>query len=136
METNKQDLIPCPFCKGKMTRGLGAKTGCQMHGDPIQHVLLKCRNQSCPVKPEMRGDDRYRGSEEPKYDKQVRDELDDRWNALLCTQPAIPSEVIEMVVEALDSCCEDYGWDEHEKFYDVEKVNEALAALAPYREGR
>lgn len=84
MTTNEMpELKPCPFCKGKMSKGLTKKTGCQMHGDPIQYVTLLCSNPSCPVKPFITGGCRYRGGDEPEYEAEERKRLAEKWNGML-----------------------------------------------------
>ncbi len=79
-------LKPCPFCKKKMTRGLTKKTGCQMHGDPVQYVTLSCGYQYCPVRPSITGGCRYRGGDKPKFEAEERQELEKQWNDMLDNQ--------------------------------------------------
>lgn len=53
------ELKVCPFCGGVPTFGLTKRTGCQLHGDPIQYVIIGCRNDKCKFKPSVTGGDRY-----------------------------------------------------------------------------
>jgi hypothetical protein len=49
------ELSDCPFCGVKPKFGLTKRTGCQLHGDPIQYVTLACVEKKCPAKPQITG---------------------------------------------------------------------------------
>jgi len=52
---DSDELLACPFCGNKAVWVLNKRTGCQLHGDPIQHVTLSCtikhvqQNQQLPA---------------------------------------------------------------------------------------
>lgn len=60
----ENELRGCPFCGSKPTKGLTKKTGCQMHGDPIQYATIACNK--CEFKPSCVGGCIYRGGDEVK----------------------------------------------------------------------
>jgi len=66
-KTSVERALPCPFCGSEPTFGLTKRTGCQLHGDPIQYVLLGCRNDKCRVNPGVTGGDRYAHGETGKF---------------------------------------------------------------------
>lgn len=90
MLTNKPVLEPlptpktCPFCGNKAAFGLTKKTGCQLHGEPIQRVTLGCNNQICDAKPTITGGDRYRYGETcddfAKGEREAKSEAIEKWN--------------------------------------------------------
>jgi hypothetical protein len=57
-------LIPCPFCGDLPHVGLGKKRHCQLHGEPMQGVLVYCTSNNCVVKPLLVAGDIYNGGEE------------------------------------------------------------------------
>jgi hypothetical protein len=57
-------LIPCPFCGNLPHVGLGKKRHCQLHGEPMQGVLVYCTSNNCVVKPLLVAGDIYNGGEE------------------------------------------------------------------------
>ena len=62
--SNEMPLKPCPFCGKQPLFGLTKKTGCQMHGNPIQYVTLSC---NCQHKPFVTGGDRYSNGDTGKF---------------------------------------------------------------------
>ena len=80
---SEDGLLPCPFCNRKPAFSLSKKRGCQMHGDPIQYVILGCSHPDCPAKPHVMGGDRYRNGE-GKYFKETEAEAKQeaviKWN--------------------------------------------------------
>lgn len=76
-----EEASTCPFCGGKPTRGMTPKTGCQLHGDPIQYVTVSCKNNGCPATPGVKGRKcRYSGADEPKYHKEATASAIEVWN--------------------------------------------------------
>lgn len=51
--------LPCPFCGRKPIFGLTKKQGCQLHGDPMQYVTLRCCGVGCPARAGLLGGDIY-----------------------------------------------------------------------------
>ena len=98
-------LLPCPFCGSKPTFGYTKKTGCQLHGDPIQYVTLGCKK--CEFKPGIVGGCRYRGSDTPKYENDARSETIEKWNTR-ATTPTTPAPTEDEVRKAIK-------WAEHQK---------------------
>lgn len=45
------EVKSCPFCGMYPQVTLGAKRGCQLHGEPMQGVFVRCANPKCSVKP-------------------------------------------------------------------------------------
>jgi hypothetical protein len=79
------ELKPCPFCGKQPSFGLGKKTGCQLHGDPIQYVDLACRNTNCHVRPRVSGGDRYSSGYEDgplfkKCEQEARQIAVEKWH--------------------------------------------------------
>lgn len=93
-KAQSQVILDCPFCGRKPTFGLTKKTGCQMHGDPIQRVTLFCNNTKCEAKPFVTGGDRYSHGETGAFfkegEKQARDLAIKYWNTRI--QPPEVSE--------------------------------------------
>ena len=118
-EKEKLALLPCvcPFCKRKPSFGLTKKTGCQMHGDPIQHVTLGCKNPYCPAKPCVIGGDIYRNGEGQFFketERKVREETIIEWNS--CERS---SDLTDQRIAALE-----------EKLAMAEKVLRIVRAIA------
>ena len=65
MTTEMPDLLPCPFCGGKPVKGLTKKTGCQLHGEPMQYATLSCTK--CEFRPHCVGGDIYNGGKAQAY---------------------------------------------------------------------
>lgn len=63
-KTDSAELKACPFCGKQPVFGLTKKTGCQMHGDPIQYVTLSC---TCQHHPFVTGGDRYSNGESGRF---------------------------------------------------------------------
>lgn len=93
MTTQREKLLPCPcpFCKKKPIFGLTKKTGCQLHGDPIQNATLFCNNSQCHAKPCVFGGNIFNGGE-----YKARLEAVKKWNVTHPTPP-LPSEVAEAI---------------------------------------
>lgn len=51
---------PCPVCGRKAIIGEGKKTGCQMHGEPMQAATVSCR-PDCFGRPFVSAGDIYNG---------------------------------------------------------------------------
>ncbi len=87
--TKNEDLKACPWCDKQPQWGLTKKTGCQMHGDPIQYVTLGCNNPKCEVKPHVTGGDRYSNGETGRFfvegEKRARELAAKYWN----TRPTV-----------------------------------------------
>jgi hypothetical protein len=96
--TTKQQALealkPCPFCGTRPVKGLTKKTGCQMHGDPIQHATIGCTK--CEFRPHCTGGDIYRGSETPKYKEEAYAEAAKKWNTRAFIEQS--PEVIKSIV--------------------------------------
>ncbi len=78
------EILGCPWCDKQPQWGLTKKTGCQMHGDPIQYVTLGCNNPKCEVKPHVTGGDRYSNGETGRFfvegEKRARELAAKYWN--------------------------------------------------------
>lgn len=74
--------LPCPFCGSNPQWGLTKKTGCQLHGEPIQYVTLGC--QKCPARPQVMGGDRYSNGETGEFfkegERRAREQATKVWN--------------------------------------------------------
>lgn len=46
------EIKTCPFCGVFPQVNLGAKRGCQLHGEPMQGVFVRCANNKCLVRPQ------------------------------------------------------------------------------------
>lgn len=46
--------LPCPFCGQQPQINRGKLTGCQLHGEPIQCVVIRCPNPNCHVQPNLK----------------------------------------------------------------------------------
>jgi hypothetical protein len=65
----------CPFC-GAVPKIEHAKiTYCQLHGEPAQEIIVKCKNPDCSSNPSVRAGDVYNGG----VDK-ARQEAISKWN--------------------------------------------------------
>lgn len=88
--------VNCPFCKKPPRFSLGKKTGCSLHGEPMQDVLLVCDNRDCPAKPSVRGGDRYALGETGEHfkrgEKQAREKAVEKWN-----QCAVPQAELAFI---------------------------------------
>lgn len=54
----------CPFCGYRPSINLGKLTGCQLHGEPMQSVVIRCHWDKCPAKPSISAGDIYNGGRE------------------------------------------------------------------------
>lgn len=46
------EVLSCPFCGVYPQVTLGSKRGCQLHGEPMQGVYVRCSNNKCKVIPQ------------------------------------------------------------------------------------
>lgn len=71
----RNDLKPCPFCGQLPFWELGKQNSCQLHGEPYQAVVIRCKDVDCWVKPKVEGGDIFNGGE-----GQARRKVAERWN--------------------------------------------------------
>ena len=66
----KEELKSCPFCKGEAKIFLGKLQHCQLHGEPFQYVLIKCKSgyHTCQVT----GGDVYNGGRELATEEAIK----------------------------------------------------------------
>ena len=76
-KVGEDGLKTCEYCGGKAVKGLSKKTGCQLHGDPIQYAILTC---SRCERPKIVGGCIYRGGEKPKYKDEAYQQAAKIWN--------------------------------------------------------
>lgn len=55
------ELKPCPFCGCLPIIHLGKKTGCQLHGEPMQGIIIRCNFNGCFAKPSIETGNIYNG---------------------------------------------------------------------------
>ena len=63
MTDQKPAPLPCPFCGSKPIVELGKLTSCQLHGEPSQAVVIRCKSNECRAKPSVSAGDKYNGGE-------------------------------------------------------------------------
>lgn len=56
-----QTLKPCPFCLSKPSIETGKLYHCQLHGEPSQAIVIRCKNNSCFARPSIQAGDIYNG---------------------------------------------------------------------------
>lgn len=107
------ELLLCPFCDVLPVKGLTQKTGCQLHGDPIQYVTVSCKNNKCPAKPTVKGTVcRYNGDDKPNNHVKATLSAIQVWNTR--ANSTLVTELLGTVIsqnEALESitdntCCD------------------------------
>lgn len=59
----RSELAPCPFCGKQPYWGMGKLGHCQLHGEPMQSIIIYCKNPDCFVKPSMSYGDIHCGGE-------------------------------------------------------------------------
>jgi hypothetical protein len=66
MTNNEAMLLPdnCPFCGSKPFVEQGKRGSCQLHGEPFQSVVIRCKKQECPAKPLIQAGDIFNGGYE------------------------------------------------------------------------
>lgn len=57
------ELAPCPFCGKQPYFTLDKLRHCQLHGEPMQSLIIHCKNTDCFVKPSMTYGDVHNGGE-------------------------------------------------------------------------
>ncbi len=50
------ELLPCPFCGSRAVIELGKRESCQLHGEPFQGVVIRCKKHECFAKPKIEAD--------------------------------------------------------------------------------
>ena len=107
MEGATDAPLPC-LCGNKPFWGLTQLTGCQLHGEPIQHLKLMCKNKDCPAKPEIIGGDKFRYGDSGEWLKKGNDEARALtikiWNDWITKNDKLTPELIraiELAEEAL-----------------------------------
>lgn len=77
-----EKLKTCPFCGCAPSMHLGKRTGCQLHGDPSQPVVIKCNYEKCPAKPMITAGDVYAGCDTvtPENKLKAEQEAAEIWN--------------------------------------------------------
>lgn len=48
---------PCPFCGSSPVKELSKVQYCQLHGDPHQDIIIRCKSSLCPANPKVSGYD-------------------------------------------------------------------------------
>lgn len=112
--SDEKELLPesCPFCDKSPQWGLTKRTGCQLHGDPIQHVTLGCNNRDCKVNPKVMGGDRYANGETGEFfklgERVARDKAIAAWNTRVTNPHTL---AMEEALGALRDCtCKGTGF--------------------------
>lgn len=88
-----EELKPCPFCGSKPVVEQGKVHYCQLHGDPFQAVIIKCKNSGCPARPKVEDGDIHNGGFH-----QARDKAASSWNN---RAPDDRDELLEKMADAL-----------------------------------
>lgn len=143
------DKPTCPFCKRGMTPGLTKKTGCQLHGDPIQYVTLSCSNQFCRVRPSITGGCAWRGGDKPIYKKEEDAKLAKQWIEMVGEKSTITAQLkagddVVQQVEAVKNQIKMVAFTSAGHDNEVMKMcavwagtlEKALASYASVREGK
>jgi hypothetical protein len=65
----------CSFCGSTPVFELGKRENCQLHGEPYQPMIIKCKNHQCFVKPSTTGGDIFNGGE-----TEARKQVAKQWN--------------------------------------------------------
>lgn len=98
--------LPC-LCGNKPFWGLTQLTGCQLHGEPIQHLKLMCKNKDCPAKPEIIGGDKFRYGDSGEWLKKGNDEARALtikiWNDWITKNDKLTPELIRVIELAEES---------------------------------
>jgi hypothetical protein len=59
----REALLPCPFCGNAPYFELGKRGNCQLHGEPFQSIIIRCKKSDCPAKPLIAAGDIFNGGE-------------------------------------------------------------------------
>ncbi len=130
-----KNIRNCQFCGKKPVFGLTKKTGCQLHGDPVQYVTLGCKFSDCPAKPSVLGGDIYQNGEGKYFEEtkvKARNLAIDKWGRTPTPQPASRTEA-ECVFTPLESLLRlaDVSQNYTGKDADFKNVERTLTAPNP-----
>lgn len=67
--------LNCPFCDTKPRFKRGLKTSCQLHGEPMQGIVVYCWEHECHAKPSVEAGDIFNGGDEKAKAKAIN-----KWN--------------------------------------------------------
>ena len=77
------EIKPCPWCGCQPIIHLGKKTGCQLHGEPMQGIVIECNFHGCPVRPRLQAGDIYNGGQD-----KAKQEATVLWNTRTANPPS------------------------------------------------
>jgi hypothetical protein len=130
--------LPCPYCGIMPLWGLTPRTGCQLHGEPIQHLKLSCKNKDCHARPEVKGGDKFRYGETGEWLKKGNDEAREltikRWNTRTAlTRPSREEKLLEALKKLMEANIATFPdiskWDgkDIKRFYAFDDAKKAIA---------
>lgn len=74
-------ILPCPFCGRPPVVDQGKLMHCQLHGEPYQSIIIRCKTSDCPARPQVQGGDIHNEGWEQAKKKAL-----EKWNTRrLCT---------------------------------------------------
>ena len=57
----RQKCKPCPFCGSIPYIDQGKLNHCQLHGEPMQSIIVHCKKHECAAKPSVSAGDIHNG---------------------------------------------------------------------------
>lgn len=55
------NFLGCPFCNSQPFIEDGKRGSCQLHGEPFQPIIIRCKKHECHAKPSISWGDIYNG---------------------------------------------------------------------------
>jgi len=90
------ELRTCPWC-GRVPRiQLGKKTNCQLHGDPMQPIVIRCATADCMARPHIETGDVHNGGEDQARAKAIA-----AWNRRAPMIDPADEGLVELIAAAI-----------------------------------